>query len=181
MPGVVEAAAAAKAAGVLADNSPVLPNDDAIGIGLDLDRPADGTRGHRVLVVVEANEASLRDRSGDGVEAIEPPGNRHQVRPLRREHLPDRLLGDLGMLVRLGVGDAAIEQQGIQLLVAGYPQPRREETLASQPDLVLDLPLFPTGGRRARHRLDEIMTAHLQETAVELAILANKHRHLAPM
>src|SRR5512147_1730880 len=80
------------------------------------------------------------------------------------------------MLVRLGVGDAAIEQQGIQLLVAGYPQPRREETLASQPDLVLDLPLFPTGGRRARHRLDEIMTAHLQETAVELAILANKHR-----
>src|SRR5512132_4562849 len=87
MPGVVEAAAAAEAAGVLADNSPVLPNDDAIGIGLDLDRPADGTRGHRVLVVVEANEASLRDRSGDGVEAIEPPGNRHQVRPLRREHL----------------------------------------------------------------------------------------------
>lgn len=46
----------------------------------------------------------------------------------------------------------------------------------ASPDLVLDLPLFPTGGRRARHRLDEIMTAHLQETAVELAILANKHR-----
>ena len=43
MPGIVEATAAAKAADVLADTHPVLANDDAIGIGLDLDRPSDGT------------------------------------------------------------------------------------------------------------------------------------------
>jgi hypothetical protein len=152
--------------------------------GLDLDRPADGARGDRVLVVVKANEAGLDaarplragDRGGDGVEAIEASGNRHQVRPLCFEHLPDRLIGDLGMLVRLGVGDAAVEQQPVQLFVAAHPQPRREEALAHQPDLVLDLPLFPTGGRRARHRLDQIMAAHPQKTAVELALLADKHR-----
>jgi hypothetical protein len=52
------------------------------------------------------------------------------MRPLRLEHLPDRLLGDLGMLVRLGIGDAAVEQQRVQFLVAADPQPRREEPLA---------------------------------------------------
>ena len=44
------------------------------------------------------------------------------------------------MLVRFGVGDASsVEQPGVQLVVACHPQPRREETLAHQPDLILDL------------------------------------------
>lgn len=131
----------------------------------------------------------LEDRGGDGVEAIEPPANPHQMCSLRLKHLPDRLIGDLGMLVRLGVGDAAVEQQGVQLLVARHPQPRRKKALTHQADLVLDLArsnglrglrprsiLTPPRRRRARHRLDEIMTAHLQETTVELAVLADKHR-----
>ena len=45
-----------------------------------------------------------------------------------------------------------------------------------QSDLVLDLSLFPASGRCARHRLDQIMAAHPQEAAVELALLADKHR-----
>ena len=41
-----------------------------------------------------------------------------ELAPPRLEHLPDRLIGDLGMLVRLGVGDAAVEQQRIQQVLA---------------------------------------------------------------
>src|SRR4029453_19327563 len=40
--------------------------------------------------------------------------------------------------------------------ISGW-QARREEALACQSDLVLDLPFFPASGRRASHRLDEIM------------------------
>ena len=68
--------------------------------------------------------------------------------------------------MRLGVGDAFVEQPGVQLVVALEAQPRREEALAHQPDLVLDLPLLPAGRRRAGDRLDEIMAAHLQEAAI---------------
>ena len=82
----------------------------------------------------------------------------------------------LGMAVRLGVGDALVEQPGVQLLVALEPQPRREEALAHQPDLVLDLPLLPARRRRAGDRLDQIVAAHLQEAAVVLPVLADEHR-----
>jgi len=172
VPGIIEASAAAEAAGGLADDHPVLADGDAIGIGLDLDRPAHRSGGDGVLVVVEANEAGFGDGSGHRVEAIEPArraiGNRHQLRPLRLKHLPDRPIGDPGMLVRLGEGNAAVEQQRIQLLVAAHPQSWREEPPAHQPDLVLHLPLLPPRRRRACHRLDQIMAAHLQEAAVEL-------------
>jgi hypothetical protein len=69
----------------------------------------------------------------------------HELRPLRLESLPDRAVGQFGMLVRFGVGDASIEQPGVQLLVARHSQPRREEALTHYPDLVLDPRL--RGGR----------------------------------
>src|SRR6266446_4066098 len=84
-------------------------NIDAIGISLDLDRPADGARGDRVLVVVEPHQAGLRDRGLDRVEAIERSADRYQLGPLRLEGLPDRPVGQFAVLVRLGVSDAAIE------------------------------------------------------------------------
>ena len=65
-----------------------------------------------------------------------------------------------------GIGNAAVEQPGVQLLEALNPQPGREEALAHHTNLVLDLALFPAGRRRAHHRLDQIVTAHLQEAAV---------------
>jgi hypothetical protein len=79
------------------------------------------------------------------------------------------------MLVRFGVGDASIEQPGVQLLVARHSQPRREEALAHYPDLVLDLPRLPTRGRRAGGWLDQVMPAHPQKAAVELAVFADEH------
>ena len=78
--------------------------------------------------------------------------------------------------MRLGVCDALIEQPGIQLVVALEPHPGREETLAHEPDLVLDLALLPAGCRRTSNRIDEIMAAHLQEAAIVEPVLADKDR-----
>ncbi len=135
---------------MLADDPAVLADHDAVGIGVDLDRPPDRAGGHRVFVVVEAHQAGLGDRRRHRVESIEAAGIGNELRPLRLEHLPDRLLGQLRMAVRLGVGDAFIEQPGVQLVEALEPQPRREEALADQPDLVLDLPFSqPEAGVQA--------------------------------
>jgi hypothetical protein len=100
----------------------------------------------------------------------------HELRPLCLKHLPDRLPGQLQMMMRLGVGDAFVREPGIQLIVALEPQTWREEALARKPDLVLDLAFLPARRRRAGNRLDEIMAAHLQEAAIVEAVLANKDR-----
>ena len=51
------------------------------------------------------------------------------------------------MPVRRGAGHARVQQPGVQLLEAPHPQPRREEPLADEADLVLDLALRPAGRR----------------------------------
>ena len=43
----------------------------------------------------------------------------------------------------LRIGDALIQQPGVELLIGLEPQPRREEAFTHQPDLILDLPLLP--------------------------------------
>jgi len=62
------------------------------------------------------------DRRWHCVESIEPAGIGNEVRPLRLEHLPDRLLGQLRMVMHLGVGNAFIEQPGVQLIKILEPQ-----------------------------------------------------------
>jgi len=94
---------------MIGDGGAVLADHDATGIGLDLHRAADGAGGNRVLVVVEANQAGLRHRGRRGMEAVEPAGDRDEVRPLALERLPDRQPRDLRMLVHLGIGDALVE------------------------------------------------------------------------
>jgi len=110
------------------------------------------------------------------MESIEPAGIGNELWPFRLEHLPDCLLGQFWMAVRLGVGDAFIEQPGVQLIIVFEPQPRREEAFPDQPNLVLDLPLLPAGCRRAGDRIDEVMAAHLLESAIVQAILADEDR-----
>ena len=59
MPGVVDGLAASKTAGMLANDGAVLPDDDAIRIGLDLDGTSNSPGGDRVFVPVEGDEARL--------------------------------------------------------------------------------------------------------------------------
>src|SRR6202451_4887372 len=106
------------------------------------------------------------------MEPVEAAAIGNELGPLLLEHLPDRLVGSLGMAVRLGPGDAFVHEPGVQLVVALEPQPRREEALTHEPDLVLDLALLPARRWRASDRLDEMMRAHLTEAAIVLAVLA---------
>src|SRR6476646_8204361 len=118
------------------------------------------------------------------MEAIEAPTAGDELRPLLLEHLPHRPVGAFGMRMGRGVGDALVQQPGVQLVVALHPQPWREEALAHQANLILDLALLPSGGRRASHRFQQMMRAHLQEAAVVLPVLADKdgvHRCLHVM
>jgi hypothetical protein len=110
------------------------------------------------------------------MEAVEPAGIGNELRPFRFEHLPDRPVGQLWMAMRLGVCDAFVEQPSIQIVKVFEPQPRREEPLAHKPNLVLDLTLLPTRSRGASDRVDQVMAAHLQETTIVDALLADEDR-----
>ena len=110
------------------------------------------------------------------MEPVKGPGIGYEACPLSLEHLPDRLVSHLRVRMRLGPGDAAIEQPGIQFRVAPEPQPRREEPPPHHADLVLDLPFLPTRRRCAGHRLDQIVATHLLEPAIVGALLAHEDR-----
>src|SRR5947199_5449172 len=97
------------------------------------------------------------------MEAIEATTIGNKLRAFLFEHLPHRVIGTLRMRMRLGVSDALVEQPGVQLVVALHPQPWREEALAHQTDLVLDLALLPPRGRRAGNGLDQVVRTHLHE------------------
>jgi len=73
-----------------------------------------------------------------------------------------------------GVADALVQQPAVHLVVGFEAQPRCEEALTHQIDLVLDLTLLPAGRRRAGHRLDKEMAAHLKEAAIVLPLLPTK-------
>ena len=73
------------------------------------------------------------------MESIEAAAIGNEFGPLPLERLPHCLVGTFGMGVRLGEGDALVEQPPIQLVVALEPEPRCEEALAHEADLVLDL------------------------------------------
>ena len=77
MPGIVDGLVAP--AGMLGDDLAVLADHDAVGIGLDFDGSTDRPGRDRVLVVVEAHQAGLRDRRRRAVEAIEPASIGHSA------------------------------------------------------------------------------------------------------
>jgi hypothetical protein len=111
------------------------------------------------------------------METIEAAAIGNELGPLLLlEDLPESLLRAFGMGMRLGVGDALVHEPGVQLVEGLEPQSRGEETLADEPDLVLHLALLPARGRRASDGIDEIVRAHLLETAIVLPVLADENR-----
>src|SRR6478752_9202734 len=101
---------------MLGDDASVLADYDTVGIGMNLNRAPDGAGRDRVFVVVEAHQAGLRYRCRYRVESVEPAGIGNELRSLGFEHLPDRLFGQFWMPVRLGVGDALVQQPRVQLV-----------------------------------------------------------------
>jgi len=95
------------------------------------------------------------------METVELSRIPDQMRSLLFEYLPDRALRLIDVLMGTGVADAFVQQPAVQFFVGFEAQPRREEAFPHQIDLVLDLPLLPAGRRRAGHRFDQVVAAHL--------------------
>src|SRR5260370_7586199 len=110
------------------------------------------------------------------MESVEAAAIGNEFGTLFLEDLPDRSVGLFGMGMRLGPGDAFVHEPGVQLVIALDAQARREEALAHEADLVLDLALLPARRRRAGDRLDKMVRAHLEEAAIVLPILAHEDR-----
>lgn len=134
-----------------APESPVMPGHDLtvlpafqpVGICADLDGPPDRAGVDRVAVIVKAHEAGLGHRSRHRVEAVERADIGDQARSLVLEHLPDRPVRDVGMFVRLGIGDAPILEPGVQFGKGFELRARHEEAPPEHAHLVLDLTFLP--------------------------------------
>lgn len=176
MPGIKECLLAAKRAGMLAHDHAVLAQLDVVGIGADLDRAPNCIGHDRVLVVAEPDEARLGDRGGHGMEAVKAADIGHKAGTLGLEGLLDRLVPDLGMAVRPGIGNGLVQQPGVHLVIALKAQARREKPFAHQTNLVLDLTLFPARSPRAGDGVNQVMAAHLRKPAIVGPLLAHKDR-----
>ena len=158
-----------------ADHAAILAQLDAIGIGADLDRPADGARQDRVLVVVEPDQARLRQarpapNGSRRKDRHRAPGS--AARPRTPPRSSCRAISGCGCVFAQATQRSS--SQAFSSVIALHPQPRREQALPHRADLVLDLALLPARGRRAGDRLDEIVAAHLLEAAIVGALLARR-------
>lgn len=115
MPGIIDRLAAAEAALMLTDLDAILANDDVLSVCVDLGRTAHSGRQYGILVVVEADEASLADRGLNSMEAIELARVSDQIGSLFLEDVPDRALWLIDMFVGTGVIDAFVQQPPVQL------------------------------------------------------------------
>src|SRR3546814_8052550 len=86
----------------------------------------------------------------------------------------DGPLAQLGMTMGARMIEATVKQPGVQLLVARKAQPRREEALAHEPDLVLDLSLLPAG--RSEEHTSELQSLMRISYAV-ICLKKKKHTH----
>jgi len=113
--GIVDRVVAAEGAIMAPNYVAVLPAFQAVGIGADLDRPPDRTGVDRVPVLVEPHETGFGHRRRHSVESVERTDIGHKARTLVFGHLPDRLVWNIGVSVRPGIGDAPILEPGVQL------------------------------------------------------------------
>lgn len=124
---IVDRPGAAEGAIMPAHDPAVLPAFQSVGIGTDLDGPPDRTGVDRVAVLVEAHEAGLGDGRRDGMKAVERTDIGHKARTLFLEHLPDRLVRNVGVPVHLGMSDASVLEPGVELRIGSELRPRDEE------------------------------------------------------
>ena len=121
MPGIVGRLAASELARVLGDGPPVMTDDDAVGIGPQLDRAPGGAGVDGIMVVVETDEAELRHRSRRAMKPIEAPAILDQLGALLFEDLPDRSFALLRMGMGLRPGQAFVDEPGVEIVIAFKP------------------------------------------------------------
>ena len=111
------------------------------------------------------------------MEAVEGSAVGDQRRALLGfEHLLHRAVPLDRMRGRGRPVPAAVFEPAVEVGQRLEAQDRLEEASAGGANLVLDLPLLPARTGIAGGRLDEMVRAHLQETAVEGALTADEDR-----
>jgi hypothetical protein len=176
MPRVVDRLVAAETARMLGNDDAVLADDDALGISLDLAGRPTAREATEYLLLSKRTSQVLETEACVARNPSNRLPNGTSCARSASKTCPDRPIGQLRVLVRLGAEDALVEQASVQLRIARHRQARRQQALANVADLVLDLPLLPACRWRAGGRLDQVMAPHLQKTAVEPAVLADEHR-----
>src|SRR5262249_13728897 len=114
---------------MFADDPPVLAQDYAVSIDVDVDGATNGTSLDRVLVVVDPHQAGLGHRCRGPAIAVKRPPIADQARPLGLEHGKDRLVLELRMRLLLGIGDALVEQPAVEVVECPEPRSRHEQLL----------------------------------------------------
>jgi hypothetical protein len=107
---------------------------------LTLHRPADRLGRDAVAVALEADEAGLRHRHRCLGVAVKGALPWHERGALLLEHLENGLVLKLRMPGPRGVGERALAQDRVELVIIGDAQPGREDRLTRGLHLVLDLP-----------------------------------------
>jgi hypothetical protein len=107
--------------------------------------------------------------------AVKARLQRDQVRPLGFIGMPHALPGKIRMRLGSRPLQATFLQPLVEFGIVFDLRTGNEETAANGAHLVLHLTLLPTGRRRARRRLEQIMGAQLAEAVVEVALLAGEH------
>ena len=110
------------------------------------------------------------------MESVEADAIRNELRPLLLKDVPDRPPALFGMGVRLGPDDTFVDEPGVQLVVALTLSRGVRKRSRTSPTWFSCLTFLPTRSRRAGDRVDEVMRAHLEETAIVLAVLAHEDR-----
>lgn len=119
MPGVINGLVPPKPADMLSDDLAVLPDDEALGIGVDFDRAPACLRVDRVFVIIEADEQGPRNRRRQRMESIERPSIGDERRAVGLlEYLPDGSVLELWMRGATGMCNAPVQQPGVELVVA---------------------------------------------------------------
>ena len=176
MPGIVDDLIAPEHSRMVGDHLVPQQHDNAFGVRAHQHHPAGSARIDAVAIMVGHDQASGAGPHSFLDEPVEWAAQLHQARAFVLEHLPDRPVFELRVLGPLRVGNALIFQPRIQLGEALHSRFGPEHLVAQIADLVLDLTLLPSGGRRAGYRFDQMVRAHLQKASIVSARLTDEDR-----
>ena len=143
MQGIIDRLAAPECARVIANNPPLLPTFQAVGIGSDFHRPSHSTGIDRIAVIVEPHEAGLGHSGWHRMEPVKRTNIGHEAGTLFFEHLPGRSVPHLWVRVGPGIGQAAILKPSVQFGIGFELRTRHEEPAPDHAHLVLNLTFLP--------------------------------------
>lgn len=127
----------------MADDLAILPAFQPIRTGSDFHGAAGREGIEGVAIVINPHKAGLCDGCWNSVEPVNRADTSDQAVAFFLDHLSDRLVAQVRVLVCPGVDDTAILQPCVQLNMGSELCTWRKDPAADRADLVLNLTLLP--------------------------------------